>query len=65
MRAQARNERVGLILGGSGVGALQWQLERDVKQTLEPDLKPLARMRASLIPMVSREESRFPRCEAP
>ena len=65
MRAQERNERVVLILGSFGVGALQWQLERDVKQTLEPDLKPLARMRASLIPMVSREESRFPRCEAP
>mgnify|MGYP001184373950 CR=1 FL=1 len=65
MRAQARNERVGLILGGSGVGALQWQVERDVKQTLEPELKPLLRMRASLMPMVSREESRASRCEAP
>jgi hypothetical protein len=30
----------------------EWHLERDLKLSLEPDLKPLARMRASALPMV-------------
>ena len=30
----------------------QWQMERDLKLSLEPELKPLARMRASLLPIL-------------
>jgi len=49
MRAQWRNSRLTLIL--ESLGVLEWQMEREIKLALEPDLKPLARMRISALPV--------------
>lgn len=51
MRVQWRNSRLALIL--DNLARLNWLPERDPKVSLEPELKPLAKMRSVLLPVLS------------
>ena len=55
MRVQWRNVRLALIL--DNLVRINWVPARDPKGTLEPELRPLAKMRSVLLPILSHPSS--------